>query len=37
MYKQEIKQKASFTCDGEGQYIYIHQEGLGLAKLGIGA
>ena len=36
-YQQEIKQKASITCDGEGQFIYIHQEGLGLVKLGTGA
>lgn len=31
---QEIKQKAAFASDG--QYIYMHQEGLGLLKMGTG-
>ncbi|CDW73494.1 UNKNOWN [Stylonychia lemnae] len=34
-FKQEIKQRASFASDG--QYIYMHQEGLGLLKMGTGA
>lgn len=34
-HQQEIKAKASFACDG--QYIYMHQEGLGLLKMGTGA
>ena len=33
-YLQEIKQKAAFACDG--QYIFMHQEGLGLLKMSAG-
>jgi hypothetical protein len=36
-YQQEIKSRAAFTCDGDGSYIYLHQEGLGLVKMGTGA
>jgi len=36
-YQQEIKSKAAFACDGDGSYIYFHQEGLGLVKMGTGA
>ena len=36
-YAQQIKQRASFAVDGDGQYIYMHQEGLGLLKMGVGA
>ena len=36
-YKQEFKSSSGFTCDGEGSYIYLHQEGLGLVKMGTGA
>ncbi len=36
-YQQEIKKKSAFTCDGKGQFIYFHQAGLGLVKMGAGA
>ncbi len=36
-YQQEIKKSASFAIDSEGQYVYMHQEGLGLVKMGAGA
>ena len=34
-YQQEIKKTAAFAQDG--QFIYMHQEGLGLLKMGTGA
>jgi hypothetical protein len=34
-HQQEIKQKAAFASDG--QFIYMHQEGLGLLKMGTGS
>lgn len=33
--QQEIKQRAAMTTDG--QYIYLHQEGLGLLKMSTGS
>lgn len=36
-HQQDIKKSASFAVDTEGQYIYMHQEGLGLVKMGTGA
>jgi hypothetical protein len=35
--QQEIKTKAAFACDGENQVIFMHQEGLGLIRMGTGA
>jgi hypothetical protein len=36
-HQQEIKQRASFAIDGEAQTVYMHQEGLGLLKMGSGS
>jgi hypothetical protein len=32
--KNPVNEKASFACDT--QYLYLHQEGLGLLKMGTG-
>lgn len=34
-YQQEISKEASFACDGK--FIYMHQQGLGLLKMGTGS
>jgi len=36
-HMQEIKQRAAFAVESESQVVFMHQEGLGLLRMGSGS